>query len=63
MVGWRGCEDASGVALSSVLTFLRDAAVVAVVLSLGSLGLRSFFSLGLPSSVGLPSVGVSFFLR
>ena len=63
MVGWRGCGDASGAALSSVLTFLREAAVVAVVLSLGSLGLRGFFSLGLPSSVGLPSVVISFFLR
>ena len=63
MVGWRGCEDASGAALSSVLTFLREAAVVAVVLSLGSLGLRGFFSLGLPSSVGLPSAAISFFLR
>jgi hypothetical protein len=63
MVGWRGCEDASGAALSSVLTFLREAAVVAAVLSLGSRGLRVFFSLGLPSSVGLPSVVISFFLR
>ena len=63
MVGWRGCEDASGAALSSVLTFLREAAVVAVVLSLGSLGLRGFFSLGFPSSVALPSVAISFFLR
>ena len=63
MVGWRGCEDASGAALSSVLTFLREAAVVAVVLSLGSRGLRVFFSLGLPSSVALPSVVISFFLR
>ena len=63
MVGWRGCDDASGAALSSTLTFLREAAVVAVGLSLGSLGFRVFFSFGLPSSAGLPSIVVSFFLR
>lgn len=51
-----------GVGLSSLLTFLRDAAVVAV-LSLGSLGLRGFFSFGFASSMGLPSASTSFFLR
>lgn len=63
MVGWRGCTDASGAALSSVFIFLREAAAVVAVLSLGSLGLRGFFSLGLPSSTGLPSAVTSFFLR
>jgi hypothetical protein len=60
MVGWRGCDEASGAALSSVLTFLRAAAALIAVLSLGSRGFRVFFSLG---SVGLPSTAVSFFLR
>jgi hypothetical protein len=58
MVGWRGCDEASGAALSSVLTFLRAAAALIAVLSLGSLGFRVFFSLG---SVGLPSGGVEVF--
>ena len=68
-VDWRGCDDvdeeASGAGLSSDLTFLREAAVAVVVLSLGSLGLRGFFSLGgLESSTsGLPSAPSSFFLR
>ena len=64
MVDWRGCSEASkaGTGFSSVLTFLREAAV-AVVLSLGSLGLRGFFSFGLPSSPSLPSTSTSFFLR
>lgn len=59
--------DASGAGTvagaSSVLTFFREAVAVAVVLSLGSLGLRGFFSFGLPSSMGLPSGPTSFFLR
>lgn len=64
MVGWRGCVEASdATALSSVLIFLRAAAALTAVLSLGSLGLRVFFSLGLASSAGLPSEATSFFLR
>jgi hypothetical protein len=63
MVDWRGCDEASGATLSSVLTFLRAAAALIAVLSFGSLGFRVFFSLGLPSSIGLPSTAVSFFLR
>ena len=69
-VDWRGCDDddddALGAGLSSVLIFLREgaAAEAAVVLSLGSLGFRGFFSFGgLPSSMGLPSGPISFFLR
>jgi hypothetical protein len=66
-VDWRGCDDdddeAIGAGLSSALIFLREGAA-AVVLSLGSLGFRGFFSFGgLPSSMGLPSGPISFFLR
>jgi hypothetical protein len=45
MVDWRGCDEASGATLSSVLTFLRAAAALIAVLSFGSLGFRVFFSL------------------
>ena len=60
--GWADDDEASGATLSSDLIFLREGA--AVVLSLGSLGLRGFFSLGgFPSSMGFPSGPTSFFLR
>lgn len=67
-VDWRGCDDddddALGAGLSSDLIFLREGPEAAVVLSLGSLGFRGFFSFGgLPSSMGLPSGPISFFLR
>ena len=66
IVGWRAAIGAGSDLIISVFCFLRGpgAAAAPAGFSLGSRGLRGFFSLGLvTSSSGLPSRPTSLFLR